>query len=220
MRARTRLLPLSGGLLAAVAVSLTFATPAVAYPVGYRIPVRRLSAPPAAPAASTVTAVPGDSLWAIGHRVNRTWAQLAGYNAIADPNLIDVGQVLRIPPKSYRPPPPTPPPTPPPAPVVVTVAVTTPPPQPPPPPAPIVPDGGIWACIAHYESGGDWSIDTGNGYSGGLQFTVSSWAAAGGLAYAPAAYLASETAQIAVAQRLQQMQGWGAWPVSSVRCGL
>lgn len=215
MRARTRLLPLSGGLLAAVAVSLTFATPAAARPIGYRIPARRRPAV-AAPVVSTVTAVAGDSLWAIGRRVDRTWAQLAGYNAIADPNLIDVGQVLRIPPKSYRPPPPTPPP----APVVVTVAVTTPPPQPPPPPAPIVPDGGIWACIAHYESGGDWSIDTGNGYSGGLQFTVSSWAAAGGLIYAPAAYLASETAQIAVAQRLQQMQGWGAWPVSSVRCGM
>jgi resuscitation-promoting factor RpfB len=70
-----------------------------------------------------------------------------------------------------------------------------------------------WDAVAACESGGDWSINTGNGFYGGLQFTESTWDAYGGAAYAPRADLASRDAQIAVAERVYQSQGAGAWPV-------
>ena len=66
-----------------------------------------------------------------------------------------------------------------------------------------------WDALAQCESGGNWAINTGNGYYGGLQFSLSSWAAAGGTGN-PAA--ASKAEQIRVAENLLQMQGWGAWP--------
>ncbi|ARF72972.1 transglycosylase family protein [Streptomyces sp. NPDC012600] len=68
-----------------------------------------------------------------------------------------------------------------------------------------------WDAVAQCESGGNWSINTGNGYYGGLQFSQSSWAAAGGTQYAPRADLASKDQQIATAERLLDMQGPGAW---------
>jgi hypothetical protein len=75
---------------------------------------------------------------------------------------------------------------------------------------------GPWACIARYESGGNPSEDTGNGYYGGLQFSLSSWAGAGGVGNPAAASIAE---QEAVAERLLAMQGWGAWPNTSRMCG-
>src|SRR5436305_3454647 len=78
----------------------------------------------------------------------------------------------------------------------------------------------VWDKLAMCESGGDWSINTGNGFSGGLQFTPSTWRAFGGTAYAPYAYQASRSAQIAVAQRVLAVQGWGAWPACSAKLGL
>ncbi|MFH9085508.1 transglycosylase family protein [Streptomyces sp. NPDC017673] len=80
-------------------------------------------------------------------------------------------------------------------------------------------DNGVWDRIAQCESGGNWHINTGNGYYGGLQFSASTWRAYGGSAYAPTADQASRSAQIAVATRVQQAQGWGAWPVCSGRAG-
>jgi hypothetical protein len=80
-------------------------------------------------------------------------------------------------------------------------------------------DGGVWDRIAQCESGGNWHINTGNGYYGGLQFTGGTWRAYGGAAYAPRADQASRAQQIAVATRVQQAQGWGAWPVCSARAG-
>lgn len=74
-----------------------------------------------------------------------------------------------------------------------------------------------WEALAQCESGGNWSINTGNGYYGGLQFSLSSWAAAGGTGN-PAA--ASKAEQIRVAENLLQMQGWGAWPSCSARLNL
>ncbi|GHF10618.1 MULTISPECIES: transglycosylase family protein [Streptomyces] len=68
-----------------------------------------------------------------------------------------------------------------------------------------------WDKVAQCESGGDWSINTGNGYYGGLQFSNSSWAAAGGTKYAPRADLATKSQQIATAEKLLAMQGPGAW---------
>src|ERR1700687_5498034 len=72
---------------------------------------------------------------------------------------------------------------------------------------------GEWDQGAHCESGGNWAINTGNGYQGGLQFTPGTWSAHGGGQYAPAANQASKDQQIAVAERVLASQGRGAWPV-------
>lgn len=77
-----------------------------------------------------------------------------------------------------------------------------------------------WDAVAQCESGGDWSINTGNGYYGGLQFSQSTWAAYGGTSYASNASQASKSQQIAVAERVLQAQGPGAWPVCSKKAGL
>lgn len=79
------------------------------------------------------------------------------------------------------------------------------------PPAP--PAVHNWQAVAACESGGDWHINTGNGFYGGLQFTVTSWLGAGGGQYAPRADLATPDQQIAVAERLLAIQGAGAWPI-------
>ncbi|MFJ8465811.1 LysM peptidoglycan-binding domain-containing protein [Streptomyces swartbergensis] len=80
-------------------------------------------------------------------------------------------------------------------------------------------DSGVWDRIAQCESGGNWHINTGNGYYGGLQFAASTWRAYGGTAYAPTADQASRSQQIAVATKVQRAQGWGAWPTCSARAG-
>jgi resuscitation-promoting factor RpfA len=72
---------------------------------------------------------------------------------------------------------------------------------------------GEWDRVAHCESGNNWSINTGNGFQGGLQFTPSTWSGNGGAEFAPAANMASREQQIAVAERVLAHQGRGAWPV-------
>lgn len=74
-----------------------------------------------------------------------------------------------------------------------------------------------WDAVAACESGGDWSINTGNGYYGGLQFSMSTWQAFGGTGN-PAD--ASKSTQIAVAEQVLASQGWGAWPACSAKLGL
>ncbi|GAA1133562.1 resuscitation-promoting factor Rpf [Citricoccus alkalitolerans] len=74
-----------------------------------------------------------------------------------------------------------------------------------------------WDALAQCESGGNWSINTGNGYYGGLQFSPSSWSAAGGSGMP---HQASKAEQIRVAENLLSMQGWGAWPACSAKLGL
>ncbi|MGD9619615.1 MAG: transglycosylase family protein [Mycolicibacterium sp.] len=69
-----------------------------------------------------------------------------------------------------------------------------------------------WDQVAGCESGGNWAINTGNGYHGGLQFSPSTWSGHGGGEFAPVAYLASKDEQIAVAERVLASQGKGAWP--------
>jgi len=78
----------------------------------------------------------------------------------------------------------------------------------------------VWDSVAACESGGNWSINTGNGYYGGLQFSSSTWKAHGGLRYASQAHRASKAAQIAVAQRVLAAQGPGAWGTCGKRAGL
>ena len=72
---------------------------------------------------------------------------------------------------------------------------------------------GEWDQVARCESGGNWAINTGNGYHGGLQFSSGTWASHGGGQYAPAANMATKEEQIAVAERVLATQGKGAWPV-------
>ena len=88
-------------------------------------------------------------------------------------------------------------------------------PEPPPPPA--EPPYGVWDQIAQCESGGNWAINTGNGYYGGLQFTLSTWRAYGGSGYP---HHASRAEQIRVAENVLAGQGWGAWPACTRRLGL
>jgi LysM repeat protein len=78
-------------------------------------------------------------------------------------------------------------------------------------------DGGVWDRIAACESGGNWSINTGNGYYGGLQFSLGSWHAVGGSGYP---HQASKSEQIARAEILKARQGWGAWPACTAKLGL
>ncbi|WP_371479806.1 transglycosylase family protein [Kitasatospora sp. NBC_00315] len=78
----------------------------------------------------------------------------------------------------------------------------------------------IWDKVAQCESGGNWSINTGNGYYGGLQFSQSTWKAYGGGQYAPQAHRASKGQQISVAEKVLAAQGPGAWPVCSGKAGL
>src|SRR5881628_1882869 len=77
-----------------------------------------------------------------------------------------------------------------------------------------------WDRVAACESSGNWHINTGNGYYGGLQFTRSTWIAYGGGRYAPRADLATRAEQIIIAEKVLAGQGPGAWPVCSVRAGL
>lgn len=74
-----------------------------------------------------------------------------------------------------------------------------------------------WDKIASCESGGNWHIDTGNGYYGGLQFSASTWSGYGGSGLASNA---SKSEQIRIAEKVLASQGWGAWPTCSARFGL
>ncbi|MGW7079627.1 transglycosylase family protein [Streptomyces sp. NPDC054866] len=73
-----------------------------------------------------------------------------------------------------------------------------------------------WDAVAQCESGGNWSINTGNGYTGGLQFSSSTWAAYGGTKYAPTADKASKAQQIEIGEKVLAGQGKGAWPSCGV----
>ncbi|WP_271394840.1 resuscitation-promoting factor [Neomicrococcus lactis] len=79
---------------------------------------------------------------------------------------------------------------------------------------------GAWAALAQCESGGNWATNTGNGYYGGLQFSLSSWRAVGGTQYAAYPHQASASQQIAAAEKLRASGGWGHWPACSSKLGL
>ena len=85
---------------------------------------------------------------------------------------------------------------------------------------PPVSNGGSWDALAQCESGGNWAINTGNGFYGGVQFDQNTWERQGGLRYAARADLATREEQIAIASVTQARQGWGAWPVCSGRAGV
>ncbi len=186
-------------------------------------------APAPASQAKMLTVVPNDNLTKLAAANNVTIQRLYDANVgIGDPDLIFPGQQIRVPDPSeqiaHREMPVN---------AVATVAAnaetkaavsstTSPAPRTTSrssAPSVSASDGGVWDRIAACESGGNWSINTGNGYYGGLQFTQSTWNAYGGQSYASRADLASRDAQITVAQRVQASQGWGAWPVCSYKAG-
>ena len=78
-------------------------------------------------------------------------------------------------------------------------------------------DGATWDALAQCESGGNWAINTGNGFYGGLQFTQQSWNGVG-MSGSPAT--ATRAQQIEAGERLLAIQGWGAWPACSAKLGL
>jgi resuscitation-promoting factor RpfA len=151
----------------------------------------------------------GDTLTSIADAHQTTYVRIFDANdSISDPNLIYPGDSLRIPnsdeqlpdrpiPAAYVAANPLP--------VGLSYGYTAPSAA----PAVSYSSGGNWDKIAACESGGNWAINTGNGYYGGLQFTQQTWAGAGGLAYAPRADLATPEQQIAVASQLSL----GNWPV-------
>ena len=78
-------------------------------------------------------------------------------------------------------------------------------------------DSATWDALAQCESGGNWSINTGNGFYGGLQFTQQSW---NGVGMSGSPVTASRAQQIEAGERLLAIQGWGAWPACSAKLGL
>jgi resuscitation-promoting factor RpfB len=82
---------------------------------------------------------------------------------------------------------------------------------------PPVTNGAQWDALARCESTGNWAINTGNGFYGGVQFDQNTWERQGGLRYAPRADLATREEQIAIAEVTRARQGWGAWPTCSGR---
>ncbi len=84
-------------------------------------------------------------------------------------------------------------------------------------PSASVASGSVWDRLAGCESGGNWSINSGNGYYGGLQFSASTWRAYGGSGLP---HQNSRAQQIAIGQKLQRAAGWGQWPACSAKLGL
>ena len=176
-----------------------------------------------APASYTVQQ--GDSLSAIaahqyGHAADWPAVWWVNRRQVANPNLIAAGQRLRLPASGQVPawmaraaqaaipvaaPAPAPAVSAAPADPSAAAPVST--------AVPASSGGANWAAIAACESGGNWGANTGNGFYGGLQFTEQTWLAYGGGQYASSANQASQSEQIAVAQRVLAGQGIGAWPV-------
>lgn len=173
-----------------------------------------------------VTVEKGDSLSKIAKKKATTYQRIFYANtAIADPDVIHPGQKLRIPSNEEklkeRPLPSSVPQAVPQqstAPVTSQRKATVPAPRATSyvPPARTT-SGGVWDRLAACESGGNWSINTGNGYYGGLQFSLSSWRGVGGAGYP---HQASKAEQIRRGEMLKARGGWGHWPACSAKLGL
>jgi hypothetical protein len=108
------------------------------------------------------------------------------------------------------------------------VTIATPPPTPAPRPAvapaprrtPTYSGDSVWDDLARCESGGNWSINTGNGYYGGLQFSYGTWHDYGGGEFADYPHQASKAEQIVVAERLRAVRGYQPWPACRLKLGL
>lgn len=114
----------------------------------------------------------------------------------------------------------------PPAATTSTTTTTTVPPSPPEGSTPNPDNGGpigdpnsfaTWDALAQCESGGRWGLNSGNGYYGGIQFSLSTWRSLGGTGYP---HEHSRETQIALGQKLQARSGWGQWPGCARKLGL
>lgn len=168
-------------------------------------------------APTTVVVQPGDSLSSIAEAHGTTYPRLFDANPeIQNPDIIHAGENVRIPaPDEQLPSRPLP----------GSIVQASSAPQPSVPQVPVrsvhavqsSANGSTWDRLAQCESGGNWHANTGNGYSGGLQFSPGTWRAHGGIGN-PAA--ASREQQIAVAKSVKASQGWSAWPACSAALGL
>lgn len=166
------------------------------------------------PSSKVVQVQPGDYLNKIATD-NQTSSERLFYanTSIADPDLIYPSQQLRVPNADEQL-------TPRPIPANQQFTASTPAAATAPAAAPAAnyaSGSTVWDRLAACESGGNWAINTGNGFYGGLQFTLSSWQAVGGSGYPNQA---SREEQISRAQILQSRQGWGAWPACAAKLGL
>lgn len=203
-----RLLALSAAVLLS-AVAFTFGSP-----VAHAATQKATKTAP-----KMVIIQPGDNLSELATTNGTTAQRLFDANtSIENPDLIYPGDQLRIPtkdeklttrpmPASYV------------APAVEAPTATQSSYQRPQPQAaaPAVTGGSIWDQLAQCEAGGNWAINTGNGYYGGLQFSLSSWQAVGGSGLPSNA---SREEQIMRGEMLKARQGWGAWPACSAKLGL
>lgn len=171
-------------------------------------------------ATQMVTIAPGDSLSKIATEKESTIQRLYDANeTIEDPDMIYPGDKIRVPTADEQL-------TSRPLPAAVLAPATTPPhtapavrgaaPRPAIQAVPVT-NGSIWDSLAACEAGGNWAINTGNGYYGGLQFTISSWQAVGGSGLPSDA---SRAEQIQRGEMLLARQGWGAWPACAAKLGL
>lgn len=179
---------------------------------------------PVAPAPVMVAVQPGDSLSKIATAHETTYHRIFDANvSISNPDLIHPGDQIRIPAADEQ--------------LITREVPVTAPARPvvdrapakaapkaaavqrrAPAPTPVgVVDGNVWDRLAQCEAGGNWAINTGNGYYGGLQFTLGSWRAVGGTGYP---HQASREEQIARGEMLLARQGWGAWPACTAKLGL
>jgi LysM repeat protein len=181
------------------------------------------------PTEKIVEIVSGDTLSSVASENDTTYLRIFYANTnIANPNIINPGDKVRIPlseevlaERAL------------PAPVVITapIAANTSKPTktytsyqtsnvPAPAPAPTQAGEGVWDSLARCESGGNWAINTGNGFYGGVQFDYGTWLGNGGGAYANRADLATREQQIEIASRVQSNRGWGPWPACARKLGL
>lgn len=178
------------------------------------------------PASRTVTVQAGDYLSRIAEANNTTYVRLYDANSnIINPDLIYPGESIRIPTPDEQLPDRPLPTYAPPAPIVAPQAAPQAAPQPVvyrpvAAPAAAVSGGSVWDRLAQCESSGNWAINTGNGFYGGLQFDYGTWLGNGGGAYASRADLATRDQQIAIASKVQAARGWSPWPACSAKLGL
>jgi LysM repeat protein len=183
--------------------------------VAHAAPAKKVTA---TVAAKMVKIEPGDSLSIIATAHDSTIQRLFDANtAIENPDLIYPGDQVRIPSKdeqlTTRPMPVAAAPVAQPQAAAQAIEVSS---RTAVNAAPVA-GGSVWDQLAVCESGGNWSINTGNGYYGGLQFSLSSWQAVGGSGLPSDA---SREEQIMRAEALKASQGWGAWPACTSMLGL
>jgi LysM repeat protein len=165
---------------------------------------------------ATVEVQPGNTLSGIAKDHSTTYVRLFNANPdIAHPDTIHVGDSVRVPSADEQLPDRALPGA---APVAKPVATSKPAAKAKPTADAAAPTSGdVWDKLAYCESRGNWSINTGNGYYGGLQFSMSTWTGNGGTG-SPAA--ASRETQIEIAKKVQANQGWKAWPACAKKLGL